>query len=147
MFWRRSLRRHDSWMSHELDMGHWGSSPHSWPWTLHSAHRLCARTQPEIVVCCWDHRDDVSDWTQVRPPHKLSLDSGKTGAGIYSSCDHPRQVSCLSSLVYHPCHLEGFASLFHSSLPASVWGLVYNFTQEVPEVANKQLDAKSEWEL
>ena len=128
-------------------MGHRGSSPHSWPWTLLSAHRLCARTQPEIVMCCWDHWDNVSDWTWVRPPHKLSSASGRTGAEIYSSCDHLTQVSSLSSLVYHPCHLEGFTSLFSLSLPARVWGLVYNFTQEAPEVADQQLDTRCEWEL
>lgn len=69
-----------------------------------------AQGHVQTVMWCWDHLDWAHDWTllslpvyvtdPIKPLYKLLRFGGWVGGKNYSSCDHPRQASSVSSLVY-----------------------------------------------
>ena len=72
------------------------------------------------VMCCWDHLDNMWDWTQLRFLYKL-VRFWQTGVEIYSSCGYLRQASYVrkfSCFFKRPLtNLEWSASFLVSSGP------------------------------
>ena len=75
--WGISPKRHDHWLTSELDPGTWRLLTLSpCPWDVSSTclshfHRLLQRYSPKMMIWCWGHLHGICDWAQLGPLYKF----------------------------------------------------------------------------
>lgn len=99
------------------------------PWNVPSAHNSHSGSpfqehSLEKVRCCWDHLDDICDWTHLRSLCKLLRSVYLVALKTSLICKFP----CLLKLP--PANLECFA-FFRFSLSSVCRGPVSDFTWEL----------------